>query len=224
MKVSAAYNGVRIAFRRYWSTYGGMSYVLTSPFCHAAVLLTLLCTPFWWSGDWWEKSLSVLPSLLGFSIAAFALLLAVGDDKFKVAMGRERSGGSASTLNDLAARFFHFLMIQVLAVLFAFLALGRPATWLVNNVPAFDQATVLGLFLLIATKIFRFSGFFLLSYSLMTALAATLSLFRVATIFSKFVSAQPPGPAAGSGGAVGNAAAHSRAGVQQPSQRDPNDP
>lgn len=189
MNVRAAYKGVHSAFGRYWAVYGGMAYVLGSPFCHAAVVLTVLCAPFWWSGDWWEKSFAVLPSLLGFSVAAFALLLAVGDDKFKAALGTERKEGSASTLNDLAAKFFHFLLVQVIALVFAFLALGRPATWLVQNISAFDVSTALGVFLLVGTKVFHFLGFFLLSYSVLAALAATLSLFRVATIFSRFVSA-----------------------------------
>jgi hypothetical protein len=193
MNLRSAYKGVHSAFRRYWSVYGGLPYVLGSPFCHAALLLTLLCGPFWWSGDWWEKSFAILPSLLGFSIAAFALLLAVGDDKFKAALGKERKGGAASTLNDLASKFFHFLLVQVIAIVFAFLALGRPATWIVANISAFEASTALGLVLLIGTKVFRFVGFFLLAYSVLAALAATLSLFRVATIFSRFVSSSAAG-------------------------------
>lgn len=186
MGITKQYKGVLKGLGQYWSAYGKLAALISSPFLHSAALLTMLCFPLWWAKDWWDKSLSILPSVLGFSIAGFALLLGVGNDRFRSLLGVKREGRNHSTLSKTSAGFFHFVLIQALALAVALIASGRPLSVMLA---ALDASELLGAKILhITAKLFRFTGFFLLCYSLMTALAATLSIFRLATVFSGFAT------------------------------------
>lgn len=187
-KVFQKYAGIYSALSQYWATYGAFRELCMSPFAHVALVVTLICFPIWWAGQWWATSLTVVPSVLGFSIAAFALLLGVGDDRFKQLLGRDKKNGKSSTLKNTSAGFMHFIVVQVLAIIFALVGSAQPIMKLLSFFPSFDHASSFAYFLGGLSKTFRFVGFFLLAYSLLTALAATLNIFTLATLFSKYAS------------------------------------
>ena len=67
------------AFAKYWALYGGWRAVFDSGYSYTAIMLTVVSAGLWTQANWWDISIAVLPSMMGFSIAAFALIIAVGD-------------------------------------------------------------------------------------------------------------------------------------------------
>lgn len=182
------YAGLGKVLRMYWRAYGGFRSLFFSPFFHAAVVLSVLCYPFWSSAEWWNTSIAIVPAILGFSIAAFALLLAVGDDGFKRKLGVGRSGGRPSILTSTSAGILHFILVQVFAIFLAILAGARPMSFLLARLDVALFPGWLMQILVIVSLAFRGFGFFLLCYSLTTAVAATLNIFRLATVFSTYAT------------------------------------
>src|SRR5439155_21583437 len=104
---------------------------------------------------------------MGFSIAAFAMIVAVGHEKFLRVLATRPSGWDSSALEGTAAAFFHFLFVQFLALV---AALAGKSLWSI-------------LPLAFARNIFGAVGFFLLVYSSTCALAASLRIFSLALRF-----------------------------------------
>ena len=79
MKAFAQYKGAFKIFRKYWSLYGGTKAILTSPYFHVSLLLAVICSPY---PKWQESTLTIVPSILGFSLGGYAILLAFSNEKF----------------------------------------------------------------------------------------------------------------------------------------------
>lgn len=140
----------------YWKAYGGWSAFLRSPAFWFSVAVTILCIPAWDKGQWMDATLSIVPSLTGFSLGAMAIVLAFPSSPlFKLFAERGRVD---SYYLDLSSRFVHFIFIQVIALLLALI--GRAYC---NNV-------------------IGFLGFLSLTYAISSAALAALSLFGVAQI------------------------------------------
>lgn len=155
-------------FREAWQIYGGWKALLSSPYFYGAVLLTAACRSLWSQPEWWNISYALLPSLIGFLIAAFALILATGDDRFKRIVANTSKNDPHSALDDLAASFLHFIVIQIFALVFALIANAS------SSRDHFDTfSTMLGAF-----------GFFLLAYSIACGLSAVLKIFLLARHFT----------------------------------------
>jgi len=207
MSARKQYEGAAKVLHLYWATYGGLGALLRSPFFHAAAVCTLLCVPLWWTGAWWERSISIIPSVLGFSIAAFTLLLGIGDEGFRRRLATKRKAERPSTLTNTSSGIFHFIVVQVVALVYALFASGKPLTFIVDTFDLAIPSGFFGLVLLCLAKVFRAFGFFFLCYALFTAVAATMSIFRLADLFSKFASTPPPVAAGGAQGQQAGAAA-----------------
>lgn len=174
-KIVAPYKGFAEIISRYWRAYGGAPGVIFSPYAHLAILLTAILWPLWARGAWWETALTVVPSVLGFTLAGFTIWLGFGDERFQRLMASKRPGKSTSPYIGVSAAFVHFIIVQFLAVIAAVVA----------KATAFDLEAgsyFRGLMDLVA-PFGHFIGFLLFSYALMTALAATLGVFRVASMF-----------------------------------------
>lgn len=194
MNVMQQYKGTCSLIRLYWRTYGGWGALLRSPFFHLAVLLTLALTPIWWGQSWWTHSLSIVPAILGFSIAAFTLILGVGDEGFRRELGFQRTPGKASTLTNTSASLFHFIAVQILALIAALLASSHPVAFVLSAIGEPFPAGKFGTLLFLLGKFLHATGFFLLCYALLTAAAATMSIFRLATIFSSYATKNSVNP------------------------------
>lgn len=103
--------------RGYWTAYGGFRSIVRSPVFLLAGFLTIAFHPLWWEGAWAEKTISIVPNLLGFTLGAMAIVLAFpGSRLFKFLVEKGRSD---SYYLGLAARFVHFIFVQVFAILLA---------------------------------------------------------------------------------------------------------
>ena len=61
--------------------------------------------------------MSALPGMLGLTIAAFSIFLAVGDDNFKKIIRGPDEDGKPSPMMTAVSSFTHFAMIQAFALL-----------------------------------------------------------------------------------------------------------
>jgi hypothetical protein len=188
MKLFSQYVGVSSIFSKYWSIYGGFGALFTSPYAHLSLILLFLSGNYWLNCDWWSQPISVLPNLLGFTLGGFAILVSFGDEKFKylIAGNEEGDGGEYSPYIKFSVTFLHFILLQVLALIWA----------LVINGMQFPVPDWLGCFekAIVATRPIAYGfGYWLFLYSICTAIAAVMGIFRLTHSFDKFVTQSKKG-------------------------------
>lgn len=103
--------------------YGGWPKIWRSIYARLAVVITLACWGTWTKADWWSLVLGVTPNLLGFTLSAFALLLAFGDERFRQFLAKA-GGDGPGLLNELAATFLIFVVVQITALIGAVVCRG----------------------------------------------------------------------------------------------------
>jgi hypothetical protein len=172
------YAGVVQIFRRYWHTYGGWPALVGSPYLMVSLVLTLVAADYWLTYEWWDQALAVLPSVLGFTLGGFAILISFGDDKFKALIaGRDpEDGGQRSPFMGVSATFMHFVLLQVAGIVWALMSAALhfdPPAWLAW---AADSLRLAG-------RLADGMGYWLFLYSLCSALAAGFAIFRMAFLF-----------------------------------------
>jgi Fe2+ transport system protein B len=106
-----------------------------------------------------EVTISVAPSLLGFSIGAMAIVLAFSGSKFFKVLSEK--GRDDSAYIDLTSKFVHFILVQCIAIVLALLSKLQPGSIL-----------------------FAFLTTLALAYALATAVATALALFGTARIYN----------------------------------------
>lgn len=164
-------------FREYWQKYGGLNSLLNSPYLQVAILITLFTYGFWYKHSWWEQSFSILPSILGFTLGGFAIFLGFGSDEFKKIMSKKEHG--TSPYLDMVTSYTHFVLIQLLAIIFAIIAQGA------NQVNPFNIDDALNSVLKLVSG---FIGYGLLVYSLLLSLAVCLAIFDLASVFAEYIT------------------------------------
>ena len=172
-KIKRQYSGTRRTWCLYWKLYGGWSAIISSVYLLGALLFTILCAPLWAKGydnfAWFNLSNSVLPSILGFTLGGYAILLAFGNSSFmKTIAGQdEEENGKPSPFMEINSTFLHFIVVQVIALIFSVFSL------------AWD----------LRIGVIAFIGFFLFSYAITSALAAAFAILRITDWYDKFIAA-----------------------------------
>lgn len=188
-KFTAPYIGVFKVIRLYWSIYGGWRALVLSPYFHFSIILTVLMSHFWNNEAWWEVAISVLPSIIGFALGGYAIWLGFGDEKFRHLITENNDNNNHSPYLEVSATFAHFIMVQLLALFAAIIAkaMNFPISkiqWLDNLFIKLNVSQTL-VHEDIAPILYGLS-FLLFIYAIMTAVAATFAVFRVATWFDKY--------------------------------------
>ncbi len=157
-------------FNLYWENYGGFKTIVTSQYFRISLLLTTLLTIFvvifGESKGWYEHTLNTLPDILGFSIASFAILISLGDNKFRKKLSAEKDSQKSTPFMIINSSFVHFIFIQIIAILFA----------LISQI------------LVLKNIIFFFIGMFLLIYAVLLTLAATLGILQFSLWYQDFLN------------------------------------
>lgn len=170
--IVTVYKGTRDLFMDYWRSYGGTGALLRSPYLHLAVFLLLPTFAIWSQPGWWDMVISVIPSMLGFTLGGFAIFLGFGDEKFKAFLAERETPQQPSLYLGLCASFFHFIFIEFIALVIALVAKGL---WF--NFPWPEPILMILPYLIYLGWGIGF-GVFL--YALSAALAAGAQIFRVA--------------------------------------------
>lgn len=166
--------------RRYVRSYGGIRGIAASPFFGIAIIISAVNYSQWVQPAWIEKVESFIPSLLGFSLGTYAILFSIMTGRLKGALRQVNAPHGASYLEAINATFFHFIFVQVLSLMWAFLFQG---TWLFDLARLSKQTYpwVEAVFH-ISSRIGSFIGCFLLVYSILLMIAAALAVYRLALI------------------------------------------
>jgi len=171
-KIKGQYKGVFECFKLYWSAYGGIKALLSSPYLHFSIFFSFVC----WLGfqnvypdvKWYDICISVLPNVLGFTLGGYALLMAFGDEKFRFLLAGTTKEEPISPFFELNASFLHFIILQIISLLYGIVSL----IWEIAD----GWAAWFGLTLFI--------------YSLSAALAAAFAVLRTARWYDIYVKGQ----------------------------------
>lgn len=166
--------------RRYFHAYGGWFGVLGSPLFLVSVLIAAASYGKWLRPDWTASTYALVPNLLGFSLGTYALLFSLITARVKGAMRAVRSGGQVSSLEQVNATFFHFIFVQVIALIWAFAFDATALADAANALKAARPDVWDGFVFLRAAG--SFVGYVLLIYSVALAVGAALAIYRLALI------------------------------------------
>lgn len=166
-----------------YGSYGGLSGLLRSEYFYTGLILSALCWRLAANGTWADVAMSVLPTLSGFSIAAYAIFFTVLDDRARdVLRAPAPSLGNRSPLLILASAISHAVVVQISGILIAIVFAAKPfpvlcewdfvasrVNWAVSAV-----------------------GLFATMYGIVLVLAAILSIFRILEIRSRIDAPKAP--------------------------------
>lgn len=159
--------------KQYWASYQGFSALIKSPFLHISLIITAISYPAWFNAPWWDNVISVIPSLLGFSLGGYAIWLAIGDEKFRSLIAGSEDG-KISPFMELNYSFVHFILMQILAITFALIIKGFAAWW------HWD---------IISVHISGAFGYLVFTYAIMCAFATVLAVARYSRWYDQYISA-----------------------------------
>lgn len=150
----------------YWSSYGRWPALRSSRYAYFSLILAI-ATCLYRLGDacwnWPNTVIGALPNILGFSLGGYAILIGFGDKEFLKALIGPEKDGSPSVYMEVSGAFVHFILIQVVALLFAFLVDTFQTRHFVTN----------------------FIGVFLFIYAMCSVVAATFAVLNVASWYDK---------------------------------------
>lgn len=168
-------------FSRYWHAYGGVKSLVKSVYFWGALVLTAVLYPLWSTGGWWNDVLSIMPSLLGFSLGGYAMWTAVGDDDFRRLISGPEKDGSPSPYMKMNAAFVHFIVLQFVSIVLALIAKAYDF----EVPPEYFLRRLFGQWFYDVCLLGSFIGYFVFVYALLTALAATFAVFRASSWYDK---------------------------------------
>lgn len=119
------YDGPRTSFCLYWNAYGGIKALCSSLYFRVAIIFGILISVVnrfaecpW---DWQDTVIATLPSILGFSLGGYAILVGFGDATFRSILCKKMEGENESLYMRVNASLLHFILVQSLALLYAVL-------------------------------------------------------------------------------------------------------
>lgn len=120
----------RKSFMLYFSSYGGIKSLFLSLYFWISLLLAIVSYFFnfeyidpevtKWS--WVNSAKSIFPSILGFSLGGYAILIGFGDEKFLNVLRMKDKDEEVSPYMKINASFLHFIFIQFVCLFFASVA------------------------------------------------------------------------------------------------------
>jgi hypothetical protein len=125
-KIFEQYRLLGQQIRDYISHFGGFVLILSSPYLVFSILLSLLMYGQWSKPNWWDTPISVIPNLTGFALAGFAIYIGLINNRrfFDLLQAKEPETGK-TVFSGLGFTFFHFIFLQVFALLIALVAKAR---------------------------------------------------------------------------------------------------
>ncbi len=159
----------------YWHSYGGLKALCISPYLWLSLVGAVCVLPLAYPSltcssetpTWYSLALDVIPSILGFTLAGYTIFLSFGDTEFVASlMGTckyNQKLSSTSPYKRINASLVHFIIVQVCSLI---AAICGYAWRMLDSVPAFI-------------------GLWAFTYSIATALATTMAMFRLARMLER---------------------------------------
>lgn len=184
--------------RKLYSHHGGIRAIMKSGYFWLAIFLSALSYKSVFDFVWTEIALGVLPSLTGFTIAAFAIIFAILDPKMlKSLMPLDKNGHSP--IASIAAAIGHAVFIQVTAMVLAVsvkvINLNGFVVFVVKRVQ--NEGCSPNSFLVFVDWVkwaTSASGLLFTYYGILLVLAAILSIVRMQLIVADTTKSDPSSP------------------------------
>jgi len=179
------YSNLRIITVRYWKSYGGYRAIARSPYFHFSLLFTIISYSIWRDEKWWDISISVIPSLVGFTLGGYTVFLAFGDEKFRNILVGATKDGETSPFMAFNSTYVHFIIMQIVSIFLALLAKSRPIQNLPESVIYLFESYIpqFSIIRLSLGTAFWFLGYLSFIYAIALTIAATFGIFRMAHWF-----------------------------------------
>lgn len=168
-------------WKKYWVLYGGFRALFGSLYFFLALMVTAINYFAWSRPGWWDVVISTIPTLLGFTLAGLAVFLSMDSGFSKVIAGGGDSK-KASPFVSLVNSFVHFIVVQVLALLYAISAKSLYVT--VDGLPQFFYEA-----LPVLNKVAGLVGFLIYIYAIFLLVSATFAIFRSSLWYDNYVDA-----------------------------------
>jgi len=170
----------------YWKEYGSWPGFLTSPFVHVSAVATILHATGHLNVDWQNLALTALPTLLGFSLAAYTITFTLMGSALHRALSSaidKKSG--ISLIRIVNSTFFHVVIVQSFALVFSILNNGTIIPDIIQMLPLIDAAKsdAISFVVFLGNTI----GFFLVIYSIFLLASIAIGMFRLGRL-------TPPAP------------------------------
>jgi len=123
-------NNKFVGLRKYGEIYGGWGAVLKSSYFWWSVVLAVVLFPLWITQEpnggyeWVSMSLTIIPSMVSFSLGSMAIILSMGGGKFLKVI--QSNGEEGSFYLKMVSTFMHFIIVQFVALLATLLAEAYP--------------------------------------------------------------------------------------------------
>lgn len=169
------FENIRLLYRFYRA---GRGIFLSAYFLTATVLALIVGVAFGF-GPWYEMAHNTLPSLAGFSIAAFAIIFVVLKPEQISVLLKSKSDNDKPPLLSVGSAICHAILVQVFTILLAGIVMsvdGQAVLDLCCTVTPSDGCLRL---LHILGWLLGLGGYILLFYSWLLVLAAALSVLRM---------------------------------------------
>lgn len=158
--------------------YGGWSKLWRSSYFRLAFGVTAATWGTWTKENWWEIVINVSPDLLGFTLSAFALLLAFGDEKFRELIAANDAEGPG-LLEELSSTFLIFIVVQTTGLIAAFVCRGM---WDSGALLLSSQVVK---FLKLGAPILWGLCFFVFCYGTLLTVACARWIYLLAIVYSR---------------------------------------
>lgn len=165
--------------RRYWHEYGGYKGTIFSPLFIFSMLMSLASYSWWIFDEWRTLALSLIPSLLGFSLGTYAILFSLMTNRLKKSLRAVSNERGVPFLKEINATFFHFIFVQVIAL---FWAISSKSTLIFDALSLVYDQSYIRKALVGPSMISGFIGIFLTLYSVSLIVGAAMVVYRIASI------------------------------------------
>jgi|GEM_PF-3294817 len=176
--MARAYSSLLSILSRYWQDYGGLSEWIKSPFVHVSLIVAVLNLLRVIDYPWRQLSLSALPTILGFSLAAYTITFTLMGSRLHTALSLAiYPGRNNSLLISVNATFFHVVFVQALALIFSIITNGT-FFW-VQLGSQLDINTLAGRALIVIIYFTQLLGSFLVNYAIILLFSIAIAMFRL---------------------------------------------
>lgn len=178
----------------YWEAYGGFSALLSSRYFWFAVISLFPAYRLWESKAWAALALTVMPNLLGFTLAGYAILLSFGGERFLLALaGRPPiANKNHSQFVVFNASYTHFVLFQTATLIFSLVinssqrkTLEWPLNIINEVVGRFGYSVYIDYICVSIVYLINFSGCLLFFYTIYLLLPTVMNVFRLAVNFDR---------------------------------------